>query len=299
MPISTALLSANYALIPGVYRQRFIDGAAELQPVMPLVFKQEGSMQKKEYFSDVVGTEQWSAVGEGVEIPEQTPMEGRETSWEHIKYASKLQFTEEAMSDAQYNEPLEWMANSGRMAAHLIETKAASVFNNGFDSSYTGMDGKELFATDHPLKGSGGTEQNEPTTAADLAYASWEQCELDMLATVDEMGQKSPYYPRALLIPPGLRVTASKIFGSAVTSSENQFNVYSGAGVQPIVWPFLTNAKAWFALDQRHMIKWMWRWPLFFRRWPDYSTMSEHYAGAMRFSYGWVTWRGAYGSPGT
>lgn len=298
MPITAATFSATYAQIPNVYRQRFIDGATEIQPVYPLVFNVEGSNQAKEFISDFDGLEQWSAVGEGVEIPEQTPVEGRETYWEHVKYASKIQYTEEAMSDGKYREIAQLAENMGRMAVHLVETKAASVFNNAFNSSYVGMDSKELCATDHPLKASGGTEQNEPSSAADLSYASWEQCELDMMATVDEAGQKSPYYPRLLLVAPGNRITASKIFGSEVTSAENQFNAYRSAGVQIVVWPFLTDADAWFALDPRHKLTWLWRWPLFFRRWADFNTMSEFYAGAMRFTYGWGSWRGVYGSPG-
>ena len=298
MPITRATWSATYAEIPNVYRKRFIDGATSIQPVHPLIFKIEGSNQSKEYFSDFVGLGQWTEVGEGAEIPESTPQEVNESYLEHVKYASKISWTEEAMSDGKYNEIAQIIENMGIMAVHLLETNTANHFNRAFNASYTGMDGKELCATDHPLSGTGGTEQNELSTPADLAYSSWEQFEIDMAATTDEMGQLSPYYPEMLLIPTALRVTANQIFGSAVVSSEMQYNVYQNAGVQIVVWPFLTDSDAFFALDRRHMMKLFWRWPVAFRRWPDYATMAEKYAGFMRYISGWFSWRGVFGTPG-
>ena len=68
---------------------------------------------------------------------------------------------------------------------HTKQVKAAATLNNAFNSSFTGGDGKELCATDHPL-GGGGTFRNEPSTAADLNETSLENALIDISNFVDE-----------------------------------------------------------------------------------------------------------------
>ena len=65
-----------------------------------------------------------------------------------------------------------------RSMAHTKQVKAKQL-NNAFDSSFTGGDGKELCATDHPLAG-GGTFRNEPSVAADLNETSLENALIDI-----------------------------------------------------------------------------------------------------------------------
>ena len=69
--------------------------------------------------------------------------------------------------------------------AHTKQVKSAAILNNAFNSSFTGGDGKELCATDHPLS-SGGTLSNELSTAADLNETSLENSLIDIANFKDD-----------------------------------------------------------------------------------------------------------------
>jgi uncharacterized protein YfiM (DUF2279 family) len=59
--------------------------------------------------------------------------------------------TEEAIEDNLYDRLASRYTKAlARSMASTKNIKGAAVLNNGFDSSYAGGDGKELFATDHP-----------------------------------------------------------------------------------------------------------------------------------------------------
>ena len=81
--------------------------------------------------------------------------------------------------------------------AYTKQVKAASILNNGFDSDFTGGDGVELFSTAHPLV-SGGTNQNEPTTAADLNETSLENAVITIGGWTDERGLLTTDVPNGL-----------------------------------------------------------------------------------------------------
>ena len=94
--------------------------------------------------------------------------------------------TEEAMEDNLYDRlGARYTKALARSMAHTKQIKAAATLNNAFNSSFTGGDGKELCATDHPL-GGGGTFRNEPSTAADLNETSLENALIDISNFVDE-----------------------------------------------------------------------------------------------------------------
>lgn len=58
------------------------------------------------------------------------------------------------------------------------EQLVADLINNGADSNYTGIDGKELFATDHPI--ANGDTYSNLSTAAGLSYSALETMLTDL-----------------------------------------------------------------------------------------------------------------------
>ena len=110
--------------------------------------------------------------------------------------------TEEAMEDNLYDQlGARYTRALARSMAHTKQVKAAATLNNAFNSSFTGGDGKELCATDHPL-GGGGTFRNEPTTAADLNETSLENALIDISNFVDERNMIVALRGMKLIIPP-------------------------------------------------------------------------------------------------
>jgi len=298
MPITTSTFAATGALDPQYYRERFVDSAANVPMVYPLVFKQIASDRKIENFSTLAGFQKWTTKGENSDIDFQTPEEAYTQSFTSVTYASGFAASREAIEDQQYREIEQWAEDLGYAGMALIETTAANILNRAFSNTYTFGDGKELCATDHPLKITAGTEQNEPSSANDFGYTALEQTYIDMAATTDDAGKLSPYKPDVIVVAPSGRVTAAQVLGSTYTSSALQLNVFTGQGLSLVVWDYLTDADAYFAIDKRHKLYFMWRRPVMFERWADYKAQSENYAGSMRFSCGPATWRGVYGSPG-
>lgn len=296
--VSRATWSATGAFDPGYFRERFVVGAAQYDMISQAIFKVIASDKRYERFSSFGGFTNFVTKNEGVDITFETPGEGYNDSFEHTTYAKGFSYTREAMEDEMYRELGQLAEDLGTAAANLVETTAANILNNAFDSGYTYGDGKELCATDHPVLLTGGTEQNELSSAADLSYTSLNQAIVDMAATVDAAGKLAPQRPNVLIVHPSERVTAGQILGSDVTSSALQKNMFAGA-LQLVVWDFLTDIDTFFLLDPRHRLTFMWRRPLMFERWPDYRAQTESYAGSMRFSVGPAgDWRGIYGGLG-
>lgn len=294
--VTTSTWSATGALIPGYYRERFLDGAAAAPMMYNVVFKTMASDRKVEYFSRFAGFQRWGTKTEGGDITMQSPSEGYAESFTNVTYASGFEATREAIEDQQYRELEQLAEDLGIAAADLIEYTSSNILNNGFTATYG--DAVALFATTHPLKITGGTEQNCPTSMNDIGYTALEQMIIDMAATTDDGGLLRPMRPDMLVVPPSSRVTAQQILGSEVTSDALQINTFRNSGITLVVWDYLTDSDSYFALDNRHKLYFMWRRPLMFERFADQTKQTEKYVGSMRFVCGPATWRGLYASSG-
>ena len=123
---------------------------------------------------------------EGAGVNFDTANEVYTARYTHETIALAFALTQEAMEDNLYDRlGARYTRALARSMAHSKQVKAAATLNNAFDSSFTGGDGKELCATDHPL-GGGGTFRNEPSTAADLNETSLENALIDISTFVDE-----------------------------------------------------------------------------------------------------------------
>src|SRR5690606_29560579 len=91
--------------------------------------------------------------------------------------------------------------------------------------NYTGGDGKELCATDHPNV-SGGTYANELMVAADLSEAALEQAVIDIMKMTNDRGLKIPVQITKLIIPVDLWAEADRILKTPLQPSNinNDFN---------------------------------------------------------------------------
>ena len=116
--------------------------------------------------------------GQGVSFD--TASESYSARYTHETVALAFALTEEAIEDNLYDRlGARYTKALARSMAHTKQVKAAAILNNAFNSSFTGGDGKELCATDHPLS-SGGTLSNELSTAADLNETSLENSLIDI-----------------------------------------------------------------------------------------------------------------------
>ena len=142
--------------------------------------------------------------------------------------------TEEAIEDNLYDRLASRYTKAlARSMASTKNIKGAAVLNNGFDSSFAGGDGKELFATDHPTLS--GTFANELTTAAELNETSLEQALIDIAAFTDERGLKIAAQGTKMIIPSALQFTAERLMKSEgrTGTADNDINALKSMGMVP------------------------------------------------------------------
>jgi hypothetical protein len=180
--------------------------------------------------------------------------------------------------------------------------KAANVLNRAFNSSFTGGDGKELCATDHPTIF--GTVKNELSTAADLSETSIEQALIDINAFTDERGLKIAARGMKLIIPSDLQFTAQRIMNSdnRVGTADNDINAIKSMGMIPqgyVVNNYLTDTDAFFIItDVPNGLKYFERSPIKTSMEGDFDTGNVRYKARERYSFGFSDFRGIFGSPG-
>ena len=212
--------------------------------------------------------------------------------------------TEEAMEDNLYDQlGRRYTRALARSMSHTKQVKAAATLNNAFDSSFTGGDGKELCATDHPL-GGGCTFRNEPSTAADLNETSLENALIDISNFVDERNMIVALRGTKLIIPPALQFVADRLLESTlrVGTSDNDLNAIKTNGSIPEgfrVNHYLTDSDAFFIItDVPNGMKHFVRTPMATGMDGDFNTGNVRYKARERYSFGVSDPLGIYGSTG-
>jgi len=221
----------------------------------------------------------------------------------HETLALAFSITEEAIEDNLYDRLASRYTKAlARSMANAKQVKAANVLNRGFNSSYTGGDGLELFSTAHVIVS--GTEQNELSTAADLNETSLEQAMVDIAALTDERGLKIAASSRKMIIPSALQFTAERLLKSVgrTGTADNDISAVVSMNVIPqgyVVNHYLTDTDAWFIkTDVPNGLKHFVRAPIKTAMEGDFDTGNVRYKARERYSFGWSDWRGIFGSPG-
>ena len=211
--------------------------------------------------------------------------------------------TEEAIEDNLYDRLASRYTKAlARSMANTKQVKGAAVLNNGFNSSYAGGDGKELFATDHPTLA--GTFSNELATAADLNETSLEQALIDIAAFTDERGLKIAARGMKMIIPSALQFTAERLMKSKgrTGTADNDINAINNMGAVPegyVVNHYLTDTSKWFVkTDVPNGLKHFTRAPLKTSMEGDFDTGNVRYKARERYVFGFSDPRGIFGSPG-
>jgi hypothetical protein len=268
------------------------------------IFETETSERSFEEETKLSGFSAAPVKNEGNAIAYDNAQEAWTARYNHETIALGFSVTEEAIEDNLYDSlSSRYTKALARAMAYTKQVKAASVLNNGFSSSYKGGDGKELFATDHPLV-SGGTNSNEPATAADLNETSLEAAVIQIAGWTDERGLLIAAKPRKLIVPPNLMFVATRLLETElrVGTNNNDVNAIKTMGSIPEgfrVNHFLTDTNAWFlCTDVPNGLKHFVRTPLQNSMDGDFDTGNVRYKSRERYSFGWSDPLGVYGSPG-
>lgn len=256
---------------------------------------------------DIEQTLTMGSVGQHVETDEGSAVsytsisQGFDKTYVMLKYMLGLKITEEALKDDERGIIRRLSQTLPRSAYDTKETILANHFNNGFDNTYTGPDGLELFSTVHVLE-DGGTQKNELSTAADLSLTSLEQAMIDFRDLRDASNKRLRVVPRHLLVPKENMFTAKELLNSTdrPDTAERAINPLKDDNLNLIVWDYLVDTDAFFLLADKmdHELRLYNREPFQTAEDVDFDLSSLKIKSWMRFDSDWSDYRGLFGSPG-
>ncbi len=284
----------GYLLEPGL-RKIFYETYDQIPTMLPDLFNMQTTSNP--YETDVsIGTMGAFPKFEGT-VEYDRPYQGYKKTYEFPEFAHGFRIERKLFDDDRYNEINKQPAGLAIGAARRREEDGSNIFNNAFNTNFTGGDGKALCVTDHPSQSGGADRSNKGTTA--LSHASLQDTKNLMRAFVDDRGGKISVVPDTLLVPVALEETAWELIESAkkIDTAENNPNIHYGK-YKLIVWDYLTDDSNWFLLDSRYarlFLNWFDRIPLEFAMEEDFDTFVAKYRAYMRYESGWSDWIWIYG----
>jgi hypothetical protein len=268
------------------------------------IYEIESSERSFEEETKLSGFAAAAVKNEGSAIQYESGQEAWTSRYNHETIALGFALTEEAVEDNLYDSlSARYTKALARAMAYTKQVKAAAVLNNGFNAAYTGGDGQALFSAAHPLV-SGGTNSNQPTTAADLNETSLEAAVIQIAAWTDERGLLIAAKPKKLLVPPALQFVATRLLETEgrVGTTDNDLNALKSNGAIPegyAINHFFTDNNAWFlTTDVPNGLKHFVRQALVTSSDSDFDTGNMRYKARERYSFGWSDSLGIYGSSG-
>lgn len=273
------------------------------------IYRVMSSERSIEQTSEVVGLGLLGQVDEGSSVRYDEAIPGFNKTYTHSQFGGGFKMSRIMVDDDKFALIDRLASDLGRGAKETRELAAAATFINGFDTNYAGPDGKPLFHLQHPIIKTGGTQQNTLTVQADLDQASIELALTDFRTMKDPSGKKIRLAPQRLVVPPQLEFAAMEIMGGNMRSdtTNNTINVLknrSGYGPfqEVFVWDYLDEGDpdAWFitAAPEDTELRWYDREKFNTLHDVDFDSRSIKTAGWMRFSLGFSSFYGLYGSQG-
>jgi len=268
------------------------------------IYEAETSERSFEEETKLAGFGQAPVKDEGSAIAYDNAQEAFTARYNHETIALGFSVTEEAVEDNLYDTlSARYTKALARSMSNTKQVKASNVLNNGWSASYTGGDGKVLFATDHPLV-SGGSNSNTQSTAADLNESSLENAIIQIAAWTDERGLLIAAKPRKLIIPPALQFVATRLLDTEqrTGTADNDINAIKNNGAIPegyAINHYLTDTDGYFlTTDVPNGLKHFTRTSLTTSMDGDFDTGNVRYKARERYSFGWSDPLGMWGSQG-
>jgi len=267
------------------------------------IFDRDSSTRAYEERVELTGFGLAPVKNQGGSISYDSETQGITSRLTNVTYALGYVVTMEELQDNLYE--MVSKRRSKALAFSMRQTKetvAANILNRGFNSSYTGGDGKELLATDHPTLD--GTQSNELTVAADLSEAALEDLLVQIMQAKNSRGLRIALKGDKLIVPPALFYEANRILKSALQNdtANNAINALKATNALPggiVLNHYLTDTDAWFIKTNcPEGLIYQERMAMEFEQDNDFDTKNAKAAAVERYAFGWVDWRSIYGTPG-
>jgi len=290
------------ALWPGVKRWfgAVYDEHAEEWPVL---FERLNSSQNYEEDVQQMNFGLAPEKDQGEKVKYTSTSQGWYERYVHVVYGLGYIVTREEMEDNLYEKVS--MNRSRALAFAMRQTEEnvhANILNRAFNSDYTGGDGKELIATDHPSRN--GTWSNELDPSADISELSLEDLIIQIMGATDDLGNKISLMPQLLAVPRQLWFEANRILKSTLQNdtANNALNVLKATNALPggiKLNHYFSDTDAFFIKTNcpNGMTHYD-RRAIEFTKDNDFDTENAKAKTTQRYSCGWTDPRTLYGSAG-
>jgi phage major head subunit gpT-like protein len=292
LPALDELIYARYDRFPEQYSQ---------------IYRMMSSNRSIEQTSEMSGLGLFGEVSEGADVTYDAAVPGFSKTYLHLQYGLGFKISRLMVDDDRWATIDKMTAALGRSAKETREIIGALTFNRGFNSAYQGPDSKALFATDHPLPKSGGTQSNTLAVAADLDVDSLQLALTQFRKMVDINGHKIRLKPKRLIVAADNEFGAVEILGGDKRSdtANNTTNAFKKRVGMPsfdeiFIWDYLEDPDAWFIQADKGdtELRWYDREKFSTLHDVDFNSRSIKTAGWMRFCCGWSSFYGIFGVPG-
>jgi hypothetical protein len=240
---------------------------------------------------------------EGTQFTRDQPQLGGQNAFLAVPYGIAVEFTYEFWRDELYGIARELAAQMAIASHNRMEVQGASLFNNAFNTSFTGFTASEsLCSTSHARIDGGTAHANRPSPDIQLSVTGLQNAITRFETQVDERGIQRLLAPSQIVIPPALKFTAREILGSAgkVGTADNEINAVIEDDLSVFVHHYFTSATQWFMLSSKenHDLQMRFRDRPVFDAWDDPNSKNAILSSYQRHTEGWSSWRGVDGSTG-
>lgn len=233
--------------------------------------------------------------GEGAPVTYDTQIAGPKQTWVHTVYALGVRITEEAIEDNLYelggggnaDDLKEMFYDLGESMAENPEILAARIFNYSTATTYhTNRFSEALLSATHSRLD--GSTYSNYLTSTDLTYSSYWSAVIAAENQYDHRQRRIVKKVAKLWVPPQLEKQAREVLyspdrpdtGNRAINAMKQ----SGRSVKLCVWPYLTDADAWFLQTEGTGAIFFWRRKTRFAKEPDFQTGDLMAKADQRFS---------------
>lgn len=295
-----SLIREQFLELEGVLRTVYDLEMKKKKDYIPILFNVDKSNRSQENHFGIGGIglmQKWTGSVNYDSVEKRWKQEYR-----HIKYSNGIQIEREALDFKEY-KPVKQKTKSLAHSVYLTrQSHCASVFNNAFDTTVAGADGKPLCAASgagHPYSPTNSSETQVNAGTYDLTPKNIETVRNAMWDFKDDRGNILGVNPRILIVGNYYQKKAKEICGSDKEpyTAENQINIWSDE-LNYVHCPWILGKK-WFLVDPDMMNMYL-NW--YDARKPkleyedDFDTEVGKYKVVGLWSFGWDEWCWVYGN---
>ena len=291
--------TAAAALAPGyrkavfeTYKERPIEGTR-------LVNRQTANRAYIEDFP-VAGFGTLQPKVEGGPVHYQDPITGVAKRYTMSTFALGFRVTQEMIEDDLAGITGAKMARAlGRSARNNEEIVIASIFNNAFNTAYSGFVSGESLLGSHTLL-RGGTLRNSPSVAVDFSLPALQAALEHFHNLTDDSGIPMVRVPKFVVHSVGDYWAVNQVLKSQFLpgTANNDINQIANEGLQPILSHYMTDPDAWFVIADETDLNVFDRKAFTVSTSEEFETGDVRTKGVRRMGAGFGDWRGIYGSQG-